>query len=361
MTKGATGLLTMLICLGVQPALAEKGHQHQAPTEQGAAHAEETGVRIAVPDVPLLDQSGQQVHFAELVKNNVVVINTIFTTCTTVCPLQGANFAQLEKLLAERARHDVRLISISVDPTTDTPERLKSWSEKFHAGPAWTLLTGAKTDVDHLLKALRLFTGDKADHSPAVLIGSGTTGQWRRAYALTSPQKLLEMIPGTRSSAAQNYFTDVILVDQHGNKLRFYSDLIKGNVVVINSFFTSCRSSCPVMAATLARIQEWLGDRMGKQVRFISLTLDPEVDTPERLRAFAGHLKAGPGWEFVTGSRENLEFALRKLGQYAEPSGDHSNVFIIGNERTGLWKKALGIAPAEQIIPIVDSVLNDPG
>lgn len=160
---------------------------------------------------------------------------------------------------------------------------------------------------------------------------------------------------------AKNYFTDVMLVNQSGEKLRFYTDLIKGRVIIINVFFSSCHGSCPVMMGTFQKIQDWLGDRLGKDVYLISMSVDPQMDTPEKLKEYAAQLKARPGWHFVTGEKKNLEMALRKIGQYVQVREDHSNIFIIGNETTGLWKKAFGLAKIEDIITVVESVLNDKG
>lgn len=72
-------------------------------------------------------------------------------------------------------------------------------------------------------------------------------------------------------------------------------------------------------------------------------------------------MKARPGWEFVTGRKDDLELVLRKIGQYPETRESHMSLFLIGNDRTGLWKKALGIANPDDIISIVESVINDPG
>jgi protein SCO1/2 len=160
-------------------------------------------------------------------------------------------------------------------------------------------------------------------------------------------------------SAAAQYFTDVTLVDQNGKTQRLYSDLLRGKVVIMNSFFATCKDSCPVMAGNLAKIQDVAGDRLGKDVYFLSFTVDPETDTPERLKAYAEHVKARPGWFFLTGSKENVTFALRKLGFYSEEKQNHLSLFIVGNEPTGLWKKAMGMAPAQDLIPIVQAVLGD--
>lgn len=134
-------------------------------------------------------------HFVtDLAKDHLIAVSFIFTTCTTICPPIGANFAKLERLLGERAGRDVILISISVDPVTDTPERLSAWAEKFGAGPGWTLLTGAKRDIDTLRKSMGAFNADKLLHTDTVLIGRASTGQWTRANALSRAEQLLKIL-----------------------------------------------------------------------------------------------------------------------------------------------------------------------
>jgi protein SCO1/2 len=162
-------------------------------------------------------------------------------------------------------------------------------------------------------------------------------------------------------SAAKNYFTDVLLVNQNGEKMRFYSDLLQGKVVVINSFFATCTGSCLPLNRNLEKLQKALGDHMGKEVYFISISVDPKVDTPANLKAYAKKLNAGPGWYFLTGDKENVDFALKKIGQFVDDKNDHLNIFIIGNERTGLWKKAFGLAADVELMKVVESVLNDKG
>ena len=160
-----------------------------------AAADTSAGGKMTIPDVELLDQDGRTVHFySDLVKGRVVMINFIFTTCTTICPPLGATFARVQKDLGARAGRDVRLISISVDPATDTPERLKAWGAKFHAAEGWTLVTGRKPQVDELLRALGAATASPADHSPTVLIGNEARGQWKRSYGLAPPSQLVQLI-----------------------------------------------------------------------------------------------------------------------------------------------------------------------
>ncbi len=168
--------------------------------------------------------------------------------------------------------------------------------------------------------------------------------------------------PATQKSAESNakrYFTDVVLVNQNGQKMRFYSDLLEGKVVIINSFFATCAGSCLPLNRNLEKLQAALGEHMEKDVHIISISVDPAVDTPANLKAYAKKLNAGPGWYFLTGDKESVDFALQKLGQFVENKQDHLNLFIIGNERTGLWKKAFGLAKPEELMKVVDSVLND--
>lgn len=349
-----------------------ENHQPQAPPPNRVTVVPNT-VKVAVPDVPVLDQEGRKrLFYTDLVKGKTVAINFIFTTCTTVCPPLGATFAKVQALLGERAGRDVQLISISVDPMTDTPERLKAWQAKFSTRPGWTLVTGDKATVDQLLKTLGGFSARKEDHTPTVLIGNEANGEWTRAYGLAQPAQLVSLLeasaqkqhehpqlPAAEPSPAQKYFTDVELINQRGEKLRFYSDLIKGRTVIINAFFTTCTSVCPPMNKNFARLQDALGDRLGKEVFLLSLSVDPETDTPERLKEYAARFGAKPGWHFLTG--KNTAQALRKLGQYVEDKNDHLTIVLIGNDNTGLWKKAHGLAKAEALLAVVESVVNDKG
>ena len=151
--------------------------------------------KMNIPDIEVLDQNGRKIHFyTDLVKGQTVVINFIFTTCTTICPPLGATFARLQKELGDKVGRDVRFISISVDPATDTPERLKAWGAKFHAGQGWTFVTGNKPQVDELLRALGASSARREDHSPTVLIGNDAHGTWTRTYGLANTSQLVQII-----------------------------------------------------------------------------------------------------------------------------------------------------------------------
>lgn len=165
--------------------------------------------------------------------------------------------------------------------------------------------------------------------------------------------------PRADPSPAHNYFTDTLLMDQNGRQVRFYTDLLQGKVVIINSFFATCQGSCLPLNRNLEKVQQALGDRLGKDVYILSISVDPTVDTPPKLKEYAKKLNARAGWYFLTGEKQNVDLVLKKLGQFVEDKQDHLNIFIIGNVRTGLWKKAFGLAPSDQLVAVVESVLKD--
>jgi cytochrome oxidase Cu insertion factor (SCO1/SenC/PrrC family) len=147
-----------------------------------------------IPDIPVIDQNGKRLNFySDLIKGQTVAINFIFTTCTTICPPLTATFRRVQQELATAAPA-AKLISISVDPTIDTPLRLNDFAGKFKAGPGWTFVTGDQTQITSLLKALGAGVADKNDHTPMILIGNDNVGYWTRAYGLSSPTALVKAI-----------------------------------------------------------------------------------------------------------------------------------------------------------------------
>lgn len=147
-----------------------------------------------IPDVRVYDQNGKQLNFySDLVKGRTVAINFIFTTCTGVCPPMTATFRRVQQNLPERTP-PIQLISISVDPITDTPERMHEFAAKFNAGPGWAFVTGDKNEIDLLLQALGVAVANKNDHTPMILIGNEVTDYWTRAYGLSSPTTLIQVI-----------------------------------------------------------------------------------------------------------------------------------------------------------------------
>ena len=140
-----------------------------------------------------------------------------------------------------------------------------------------------------------------------------------------------------------SHFPNVELVTQHGKKVRFYDDLIKGKVVALELIYTTCKYNCPLETARLVQLQKALGDRMGKDVFFYSITIEPEHDTPEVLKAYADKYHVGPGWLFLTGKVEDIKLISKRLGLDKLPNGNdpdgHTPSLLIGNEATGIWMR----------------------
>ena len=142
-----------------------------------------------------------------------------------------------------------------------------------------------------------------------------------------------------------DYFPNTLLTNQDGRQMRFFDDMIKGKVVVINFIFTSCSDSCPLETARLRQVQKLLGERVGKDIFFYSISIDPLSDTPQVLKAYAQRFKAGPGWQFLTGEFDAVTELRHKLGLFIEGvdngrTKDHNLSLIIGNQQTGRWMKA---------------------
>jgi protein SCO1/2 len=177
----------MLLTAAPLLALAHDHHQH------AAAAAPSTARSFEIPDVEVVTQNGQRLHFySDLVAGRLVAVNFIFTSCTTVCPVMGARTAALQSLLGSRASA-VTIISISIDPKNDTPELLLAWSRRFKARPGWTLVTGEKGEIERLVRAFGIATADPASHVPLLLIGD-PHGGWERVDGLAEPSKLAALL-----------------------------------------------------------------------------------------------------------------------------------------------------------------------
>ena len=138
-----------------------------------------------------------------------------------------------------------------------------------------------------------------------------------------------------------NYFPNIELTTQDGRKVKFYDDLIRGKIVAIDLMYTTCLDACPLETARLAQVQRMLGDRVGKDIFFYSISIDPQHDTPEVLKAYAEKYHAGPGWYFLTGKKEEIEMLSKKLGLYTPPNPNdrdgHRPSVLLGNEPAGQW------------------------
>jgi cytochrome oxidase Cu insertion factor (SCO1/SenC/PrrC family) len=183
----------ILACV-VAMLLPVQAQQHvHSPPEMATKTA--TLPKLSIPDVNVLDQDGRKQQFyTDLVKDKTVVVNFVFTSCKAMCPLLGANFSKLQSALGERLGQDVFLISVSTDPETDSPEKMKAWGERFKAKNGWTFVTGNKEELAGLL---RVFTGDglrKGYHAPSLCIVNDGKKTHRWAYGFEAPERVIEMV-----------------------------------------------------------------------------------------------------------------------------------------------------------------------
>jgi protein SCO1/2 len=137
----------------------------------------------------------------------------------------------------------------------------------------------------------------------------------------------------------EGYIPNLPVVTHEGKTLRFYDDLIKGKIVVINFIYTSCQDICPIATARLAQVEEKFGEKVGRDIFFISMTVDPEHDTPERLNDYAKAFDTGPGWTFVTGKPEDIRAINYKLGERSRSLSEHRNEIVLGNDPEGQWQR----------------------
>lgn len=153
-----------------------------------------------------------------------------------------------------------------------------------------------------------------------------------------------------------DYFPNSVLQTHEGKKLRFYDDVVKGDkIVVFNMMYTVCTNICPPNTANLLRVQEMLGERMGRDVFFYSLTLRPEMDTPQALMAYARQYGVKPGWTLLTGRPGDMEIIRRKLGFFdRDPQADanlaqHTGMVRIGNEAFDRWSMMPALLTPKQL------------
>lgn len=192
-------LVALLAAAPTSGAAAEGGHGCAACASKaagaGEAGKDASAAGVTLADAPLLDQDGRTVRLADdVVGDRIVVVDFVFTTCTTVCPILSTRLARVQAGLGERAGREVRLVSVSIDPARDTPARLKAFAARFGAGPGWTWLTGEVDAVERVLKGMGAYTARPADHGPLVLVGDGRTGRWSRFNGFPDPAALLAKV-----------------------------------------------------------------------------------------------------------------------------------------------------------------------
>jgi protein SCO1/2 len=153
---------------------------------------------------------------------------------------------------------------------------------------------------------------------------------------------------------------NVPLQTQDGTRVRFYDDLVKGKIVLINFIFTSCTSECPRTTANLVRVQEALGNHLGRDIRMISVTVDPATDSPPVLKKYSVTYGTKPGWYFVTGRQKDVDVIRRRLGVLDDSVSrtQHTGMLVYGNESTGQWAATPAMAQPGAIVRSVMRLVN---
>ncbi len=192
---------TLLTCVGfcAVPAYAQETesdpHAHHREMMNKAEKKQAQITRVDLRAAQLLDQSGIEVELVEdVIGQRIVVVDFVYTTCTTVCPVLSAVLMQVQGQLGDRLGSEVALVSISVDPQRDTPARLKDYATKMHAGDGWTWLTGEKSVVDEVLKDFGAYTPNFEDHPAMMLVGDASTGEWSRFLGFPGANHIVDKI-----------------------------------------------------------------------------------------------------------------------------------------------------------------------
>jgi len=169
----------------------------------------------------------------------------------------------------------------------------------------------------------------------------------------------LTLLLAPAAFCGESYFPNLPVTVQDGRQVHFYRDLLAGKTVVVHSFFATCHGVCPTMLGKMRGLQDALGDRLGKDVFLISITVDPTADTASKLNEVANSLSAKPGWTFVSGEQRAIDWILYRLGQYFPAKEDHSTMLLIGNETAGVWSKMHTSEPLSKILGMVESVSKE--
>jgi len=160
-----------------------------------------------------------------------------------------------------------------------------------------------------------------------------------------------------RTAPANVVLHDLTLTDQNRQLLKFKSEAVSGRIVVMDFFYTSCGTTCPVTTALLTQVQDALGPRFGRDVHFLTISVDPVIDTPARLRTYARNHQLKPEWTLLTGPKASVDKVLEGLGAYTADFTDHPSMIIVGDAHRGVWKRLFGLPDRDRIMKILDALL----
>jgi protein SCO1/2 len=143
---------------------------------------------------------------------------------------------------------------------------------------------------------------------------------------------------------------DTTLVDQDGRSVNLRRDLVDRRIVVVGFVYTDCTTVCPLVSAVFEDLQTQLGDRVGRDVMLVTVTVDPLRDTPSRLKSYAGRFQAGAGWRWLTGAPVAVNELLKGLGAYAPDFTQHPQMVLVGDGATGRWTRFWGLPEPKRLI-----------
>jgi protein SCO1/2 len=179
---------------------AHTGNEGHAPKAAPVAPTRVMDIQPVLDGIDLIDQDGRPVALADVLgTDEPVMVNFIFTTCTTICPVMSAGFSQLQSSLGDE-RDRVRLVSISIDPEADTPATLRAYALRYHAGKSWVFLTGTIEASEAAQRAFGADRGDKTGHAPTTYVRRSRHGAWEQLDGLSSGERLLAAYRGTGPS-----------------------------------------------------------------------------------------------------------------------------------------------------------------
>lgn len=204
-------------------------------------------------------------------------------------------------------------------------------------------------------------TIEKPPRRTSGLCGAWSVAVWA-AILLAVSAFAAPAVVAQQTQWRRDYFPNVVLQDQNGRDVRFYDDVLYGRVVAINFIYTNCTDICPLDTAQLRRVQQILGDRVGRDVFMYSISINPERDTPEQLQRFMRVYDVGPGWTFLTGSREDIELLQQRLGvRPPDPNNlrEHDTSIILGNESTGQWIRRSSFENPQLLANILGQTLHN--
>jgi protein SCO1/2 len=153
-----------------------------------------------------------------------------------------------------------------------------------------------------------------------------------------------------KQAAVRVQLHDLPLLNQDGRPLKFKSDVIGDRLIAIAFTYTTCTTICPILDSIFVKLQDKLGERLNRDVFLITLSIDPTNDIPPRLKAHAGRLKAKPGWNFLTGSKVNVDKILSGLDMYSADILNHTPSILIGDGKSGVWKRYYGFPSADKLL-----------